>query len=412
MKILVVVDSINVNDSSGSKANVALIQNLAACGFDVKVLHYTQKQIALTGTTCICIPEKKWNFLYLLSRTERIFTRITKISLNRFLESWFGFSFTFFNDSNSIAAAIKEQKDFQPDLVLTLSKGASFRPHHALLQVPELHAKWMAYVHDPYPFHYYPRPYNWIQPGYAQKEKFFRKVSEKAKFSAFPSQLLQEWMGSYFESFLKTGIVIPHQIEKIDTRGISLPDYFDNSKFSLLHAGNLMKQRSPVALIKAYQKLLSEYPQAVEDTQLLLLGPASYYEKELNYFKSEIPSLVVENRNVPFLEVLALQEQVSVNIILESKSEISPFLPGKFPHCIAANRPLLLLSPYYSEIRRLLGSDYVYWSEADDENKIFLLIEELYLAWKNKELKELNREDLESYLSVSYLKNTLDELNE
>ena len=120
--------------------------------------------------------------------------------------------------------------------------------------------------------------------------------------------------------------------------------------------------------------------------------------------------MVVENRNVSFLEVLALQEQVSVNIILESKSEISPFLPGKFPHCVAANRPLLVLSPYYSETRRLLGSDYPYWSEADDENKIFLLIEELYLAWKNKELQALNREDLEEYLGVDYLKSIIGKL--
>jgi hypothetical protein len=57
MKILVIVDSINVNDSSGSKANVALIQNLAACGFEVQVLHYTQKEITLEG-----------DYLYLHSR--------------------------------------------------------------------------------------------------------------------------------------------------------------------------------------------------------------------------------------------------------------------------------------------------------------------------------------------------------
>jgi hypothetical protein len=138
MKILVIVDSINVNDSSGSKANVALIQNLTACGFEVRVCHYTQKEISLTGITCIVIPEKKWSFLYLLSRTERLFTRLTKISVNASLENWFGFSFTFFNDSNSIAKAIRKQKDFQPDFVLTLSKGASFRPHHAMLKVPEL----------------------------------------------------------------------------------------------------------------------------------------------------------------------------------------------------------------------------------------------------------------------------------
>lgn len=410
-KILVIVDSINLNDSSGSKANVALIQNLAACGFDVRVLHYTQKEISLIGATCISIPEKKWNLLYTLSRTERIFTRITKINLNPYLENWFGFSFTFFNDSNSIAATTQNQKDFQPDLVLTLSKGASFRPHHALLKVPELHDKWIAYIHDPYPFHFYPRPYNWIQPGYAQKEKFFRKVSEKAKFSAFPSQLLKEWMGSYFEHFLETGTIIPHQIEKISTKGISLPDYFDTSKFTLLHAGNLMKQRSPIALVNAYQKLLKKYDEARGETQFLLLGPSSYYEEQLNESQKEIPTLIVENRNIPFLEVLALQEQVSVNIILESKSEISPFLPGKFPHCVAANRPLLVLSPYYSETRRLLGSDYLYWCEADDENKIFLLIEQLYLAWKNKELNELNREDLIDYLGIEFLKNQIEKLN-
>ena len=37
MKILVVVDSINIEDSSGSKANVALIHNLVVAGYDVLV---------------------------------------------------------------------------------------------------------------------------------------------------------------------------------------------------------------------------------------------------------------------------------------------------------------------------------------------------------------------------------------
>ena len=44
---LIVVDSINVNDSSGSKANVALIKNLAAVDYVVTVLHFTQKEIQL-----------------------------------------------------------------------------------------------------------------------------------------------------------------------------------------------------------------------------------------------------------------------------------------------------------------------------------------------------------------------------
>src|SRR5690606_23552801 len=121
------------------------------------------------------------------------------------------FSFTFFNDTNSIAKLLRKEKTFKPDLVITLSKGASFRPHYALLKCPEFHEKWLAYVHDPYPFHYYPRPYNWVESGFKNKEAFFKAVSEKAAFSAFPSLLLKEWMGSYFPNFLKTGIIIPHQ---------------------------------------------------------------------------------------------------------------------------------------------------------------------------------------------------------
>lgn len=409
--ILVIVESLDINDSSATKGRISLINNLSKCGFKIKAYHYTRKEVDLKANgldkiECISIVENKINFLYLLSRIERLFTRITKISLNRKFENWFGFSFTFLNDSNSIAKAVKANKDFEPDLVLTLSKGASFRPHHALLKLPKLHHKWMAYIHDPYPFHFYPRPYNWIQPGYAQKEKFFREVSEKAKFSAFPSQLLKQWMGSYFQNFLKTGIIIPHQIENINLQDVSLPDYFDPKKFNLLHAGNLMKTRSPIPLLESYKKFLEKYPSACNETQLLLLGPASFFKDILQKLQIEIPTLIIENRNVPFKEVLALQKVVDVNIILESVSEISPFLPGKFPHCIASNKSILLLGPYYSETRRLLGNDYDYWSEANDENKIFLHIEKLYLVWKNEELKELNRTDLEDYLSEKYLQKT------
>jgi hypothetical protein len=73
------------------------------------------------------------------------------------------------------------------DLIITLSKAASFRTHEAVLRLPELHAKWLAYVLDPYPFHLYPSPYNWTEAGHQQKEPFFKEVSEKAAFSSFPS---------------------------------------------------------------------------------------------------------------------------------------------------------------------------------------------------------------------------------
>ncbi len=131
MKILVVVDSINIEDSSGSKANVALIHNLVEAGFEVQVYHYTLKKIQLSGVNCFSIPEIKHSPLYFLSRLQRVLSRSFNLDIAPFLENFFGFSFTFFNDTNSIIKALKKT-DFEPDLVLTLSKGASFRPHYSV----------------------------------------------------------------------------------------------------------------------------------------------------------------------------------------------------------------------------------------------------------------------------------------
>lgn len=407
-KILVISESIDINDSSGTKGRVALINNLVKAGFDLKVLHYTPKEVFLEGVDCVKIKERKFTVLYLLSRMERVFTRITKISLNPYFESWFGFSFTFFNDIQSIKQTVRKEIEYNPDFVLTLSKGASFKPHYALLEIPEFHNKWMAYVHDPYPYHYYPRPYNWIQPGFRQKERFFLQVSEKARYSVFPSLLLKEWMGSYFPDFLRTGIVIPHQSIEKDFKSQVFSDYFDATKFNLLHAGNLMKQRSPEGLIEGFKLFLNKNPDAKEVSKLLLLGSASYYAKMLERYRTNTPEIYVFNGNIPFDTVYQLQQHVSVNIILESKSEISPFLPGKFPHCVEANKVILSLAPYYSETRRLLGNDYPYWAEVDQAEKIALIIENLYQLWKqNPDNLNLNRKDLADYLSADYLKKVI-----
>ena len=411
MKILVVAESIDIEDSSGSKANVALITNLKGAGFEILVYHYTRKNIKLEEINTIAIAEIKFSITYFFSRFQRVINRIFKINLVPYFENKFGFSFTFFNDVKSIAKALKKET-FHPDLVLTLSKGASFRPHYAVLKLPELHSKWMAYVHDPYPFHYYPRPYNWVEPGYDKKEFFFREVSEKARYSAFPSELLKEWMSSYFSNFAKTGIIIPHQNAKYETQPSSFPSYFNISKFNLLHAGSLMKQRSPESLIKGFLLFLHQNPESQNDAKLILLGNASFHLEMLEEFQNKYPQLYIYPDNVPFNIVYQLQKNVSVNIILESKSEISPFLPAKFPHCVEANKMILSLAPYYSETRRLLGNNYEFWSETDNIDKIAFLIGELYQLWKqNPNNFLLNRTDLKEYLGIAYLKEVINNLN-
>lgn len=401
-KILIISESIDVDDSSGSKVNVALIENLHQLGYSLKVLHYTQKPIVLNNINCISIQEKKWTLNYILSRTQRVIQRMLKVDFSNKLENIFGNSFTFFNDSKSITSAIYKEKE-AVDLIITLSKGASFRPHHAMLPLNHLHKKWLAYVHDPFPFHFYPEPFRFVDKGSNYKEVFFRKVSEKSEFSAFPSLLLKEWMGKYYPNFLKNGIIIPHQsIEETKKNVKELPPYITTKKFTVLHAGNLLKERNPKYLVDGYLAFLRLNPTAKEEAQLLFLGNASTHEHYLNSIKEA--TVYWSNGYVPFEQVKNIQEQVDVNVILESKSEISPFLPGKFPHCVKANKPILLIAPKLSETKRLLGEKYPYISEVTDQKKIGELLTELYTKWKAKETLELNRQDLIDYVELPYLR--------
>jgi len=410
-KILVVVESIDVEDSSGSKANVALIHNLHKAGFEVLVYHYTRKEIQLPGLFCVSIKENRRSALFFLSRMERYIRAYLKLSLSKPLENIFGFSFTLFNDRNSIITSLKQIKGFKPDLVITLSKGGSFRPHHALLKMPELHKKWIAYMHDPYPMHFYPKPFTWTEAGARQKEDFIKEVGLKAQITAFPSKLLMEWMGNHFAPYQAKGVVIPHQLEPFENENPSeLPKYFDPKNFNLVHAGNLLWRRNPKGLIAGFQKFLNTNPSA-QNARLIFLGGKNHYSSELSEYEKYIPQFKVSPANLPFKMVQNIQKKSSVNIILETKSTISPFLPGKFPHCVKADKPILLLGPAQSESRRLLGDDYQYWAEIDECDKIAGHIERLYMQWeKDPNQLKLNRPDLEVYLSEKYLKESIESI--
>ena len=219
-------------------------------------------------------------------------------------------------------------------------------------------------------------------------------------------------MEDRFADFKNKRLIIPHQLTDENISSIALPSWFIPKKFNLLHAGNLMKQRDPFPLIAGFVKFLEKNPEASADARLLLVGSASYYLPQLNKAENEIKELFVSKGYISYEIVLKLQKEIAVNIILESNAEISPFLPGKFPHCIDANKPILHLGPQKSEVRRLLGANHEYFSKAIDVSGIAENIEDLYFNWKNnQENFALNRLDLEIYLSEVYLKEQIENLS-
>lgn len=404
-----VVETIDVESSSGAKANVALIQNLNKVGLQVRVFHYSRREIEIKGIHCVALKEDRKSLLFYLSRTERKLRLIFKLSLNHYVEKIFGFSFTHLNDRNSIIKGLKSV-EFAPDLILTLSQGGSFRPHNALLEIPKWHDRWIAYVHDPYPMASFPRPYDWVEPGHQKKRNFFLKVAEKAKYAAYPSELLAEWMESYYHPLKLKRLIIPHQlVQEADDPTIKLPGFFNIEKFSILHAGTLLDARNPWGLVKGFERFLKRVPEAASQSQLIFIGGESRFGRELLGYEKSLKQLKISETSLPYKVVLTLQRIASVNVILEAKGPISPFLPGKFPHCIAAGKPILLLGPFYSESRRLLGKNYSFWSEINDEERICDHLIYLYDNWK-KGVNPVYYFRLKRYLSEFHLKEILESL--
>lgn len=409
--ILVLAETIDEEGSSAGKANNAFVKALNQSGFIVKIYHFSHLTVNISKVETIFISEKKTDPYYILSRAQRVYQRVTGRNWSKTLENRFGFSFTFKNDVNSMISALQKEEPSDYDLIITLSKGASYRTHAALLKFPKWHARWLAYVHDPYPFHWYPPPYDWVEAGYKQKAQFFIEVAEKAKWIGYPSQLLAEWMGQFHDSFKEKSVILPHQILDKQTVSENLPDYFKASKFTVLHAGNLLKQRDPFPLLAAWQLFLKRDQHALENAQLFLLGPASYHEPQFRENCKTVPSVYKSDGYVNHQEVKAMEHAASVNIVLEAASEISPFLPAKFPGLVCANRIIFHLGPKNSESRRLLGENHRFAVEADNVEKIAELLGELFNIWKeNPEQLKLNRTDLETYFSPENLRKTVENI--
>ncbi|WP_417238891.1 UDP-glycosyltransferase [Bizionia sp.] len=407
-RVLIVIESIDIDDSSGTKGRVALIHSLAKAGYKLTVLHFTQKEIELEGIDCRAIKERKGNILYLLSRVHRLLNRWFNIDISDHVDKMFGFSFGFFNDAKSIEKAIEKFDPVDYAMIWTLSKGNSYRSHKAVLALPQWHDKWYAYVHDPFPQQLYPRPYNYVPHGYRQQRFFFAEVTIKAKRIVFPSLTLKEWMQSYYEVIEGKSLIVPHQLTQVDVSQIDLPIYFDKEKFNILHAGNLLDLRNPKPIVEAYDLFLKAFPEAKENSSLIFVGKPSKYHDYLLNQKTSIPSLFVSDGYVPFNQVYKMQQESSVNLILEARSEISPFLPGKFPHCVAANKPIVYIGPYYSETKRLLGKVYPYQFDFDEIDVIVKALGELYQIWvSNSKYLYLNRSDLREYCAHDYLKGIL-----
>ena len=406
MNILILVESLELNKTSSGIGRAKLI-NILNKKNSISVIY--PKEFA-PGSTNL---DPDWIENVKLKKFqpneadtfEKLLNKVPKV---RALPSYLtGMSLSFSRIINAWEMAIEEAlNQDEYDFIFVLGTGMSFAPHFAMANI-DPGIPWIANIHDPFPAHYYPEPYrkksNII---YKRLASHFDKVIRRATKISFPSLRLKEWMQKFYPEIEKKSFILPHPM--IDESMISkLPcletdsivSLKDNS-FNLTHAGSLLGPRNPHHLIMAFRRFVQADPEIKKYAKLNIVGKVAREHsdilKKYNQFSENI-NIVTER--VSYRHSLSILKQSDVLILLEAAAKESPFMPGKLADYFWADKPILALTPPKSETSRLLGKEYPYITEADNEEAIYHILIELWDRWKSEKMMVLNRQDLRDYIS-------------
>lgn len=407
MNILILVESLAINDTSSGIVSSNFINALESQGNSISILMPDEfapgrknpfpRWLNDVHTTTFQTDTKPNIF-------EKILNKIPKI---RALPAYIiGFSLPFkrliLKWKEEIEKKLYSEKY---DLIIVLGTGSSFAPHFAMNYV-KTDIPWIANIHDPYPMNHYPEPYK--KPYsliYGNQARHLNKVFEKATYVTFPSQRLMEWMSSFHSQLRKKAFVVPHAACNIS----SLPSlsrdnaiHLSSDKFNLLHAGSLLGPRNPKYLIKAFLRFINEDKERKDKAVLNIIGKIARehegFSKEYEKVKDNV-NIIIER--VSYKHSLELLKKANVLVLLEAVGNDSPFMPGKLTDYISVNKPILALTPPASETVRLLGDDYPYITETDNEEKIYQILIRLWTEWKSGNLRSNLRPDLLEYVSAN-----------
>jgi hypothetical protein len=397
MKWLILSESLELNRTSSGICNSNIICSLLALGNDISVM-YTHVEgsepIWLNGAKLLPIQKDDSNYLPLYIRVPKIRALHTVItgfnySKKKIITQW----------KNEISKALSKDSY---DVILILGSGLSYVPFFALHELsPKI--KWIANIHDPYPLFELPPPYNKKRRFYMTREgNIFKQMCSDADGLTFPSQELMEWMSQFNPKIKEKGMVIPHPgkiADNIADVNSNLDVNLPLSKFNMVHAGSLLGPRDPKPLLTAYKQFLEKNPEAVQNSTISVIGKVFDTHGKIEEVMGRFGSNLNIIQRITYKRVFEILKQSDVNIIIEAKTEISPFLPGKFSDYISANKPIMSLSPRKSEVRRLLGYDNVLCTENGNIEIIERIITELYAQWKTRHIPLNYGEDLKEYIA-------------
>jgi hypothetical protein len=135
----------------------------------------------------------------------------------------------------------------------------------------------------------------------------------------------------------------------------------------------------------------------------------------LNIFRELNVVVNFSKERITYADSFQLMKDSDVLLLIDFLGDFSPIMLGKLGDYFFFNKPIIALAPENSETSRLMGSGYELSSSVDDEEKIYEILQLIYKAWKESDLKRFDLSKQKKYVSVQntieiFQKSIIDEL--
>lgn len=363
-KILVLAESLRINETSSGIVSSTLIQKIRSLGFSVTVIYPKSFEYEVTW-----LDEFRLLPFEIKKPAKGFLQKVPKLrALPVYLNRGFSAQFQLLVNSWKEQIVIECEKN-QYDFILVLGSGSEFSPHFAIGEF-DIKIPFYVNIHDPFPLHNYPNPYkkkktllSWFL------EVRFRKVLKKSKGVIFPSEKLKDHMATIFPEISGKSYVIPHVSQNLDSLPSNEFDHevnLDTNYLNIIHAGSLLGPRNPIHLLNAIYQLERTEPELVKNVKFIFIGKLAREHKALT---SQSGLVDIIDKRVSYKKSLELIEKSNGVLVIEAISDFSPFMPGKLADIFLKAKPIIPVCPKNSEVMRILG-DTRYHAELDNENEI------------------------------------------
>jgi len=392
-KILVLSESLRINETSSGIVSSTTIATLADAGYDVFVLSVRDFSYPVTW-----LPDSVKVRLFEAPETAKpFFYGIPKLRALR--AHYFGVGdsdFELFKRwKDQIAKAIS---DFNPDYLFVLGSGLSFIPHFAV-EALNIKVPIVCNFHDPFPQFAYPVPYKKSKTLLQRVQCWkMNALISKSVSVTFPSSLLGEQMGEIYSELRDKTVILPHIGRHLDGLPAGEADHqvsLEEGKLNILHIGTLLGPRDPRTLIRAFDELSERDPWVKDNVHMLFVGRVSQDQS----LQSVYGNVKVIDQRVSYRKSLELMKKASALMIIEAESDCSPFMPGKLADIGHNEKPWISLTPINSEIVRIMGEDFPLRTELNNSEGISTVLRKLIAFLRGEQIYRFPYERLRHHVS-------------